>query len=90
MLVTDRALQSFRKDKEVPKVHLCPVVRVTQGKGDIGVVSNLKARRKRVQRTARFFRPLREWGGKSRGYAMGYKGSWAVEKYDTEYKYGRN
>ncbi|KZT41221.1 hypothetical protein SISSUDRAFT_349073 [Sistotremastrum suecicum HHB10207 ss-3] len=28
-----------------------------------------------------FFRPLAEWKGKSRGYAMGYEGSWAVQSY---------
>jgi hypothetical protein len=43
-----------------------------------------RSKRKRRQRTveklpAAFWRPLRCWGGKSSGYAMGYEGSWPVE-----------
>ncbi|KAI0279758.1 hypothetical protein BGY98DRAFT_967296 [Russula aff. rugulosa BPL654] len=37
-------------------------------------------RRKTVEKLpAAFWRPLRRWGGKSSGYAMGYEGSWPVE-----------
>jgi hypothetical protein len=38
-----------------------------------------KRRRKTVEKPATFWRPLRRWGGKSSGYAMGYEGSWPVE-----------
>jgi len=44
-----------------------------------------RPKRKRKGRTvekppATFWRPLRRWGGKSSGYAMGYEGSWPVER----------
>ena len=66
-------------------------------KGDALLVVSLKLqgggqpiarpKRKRKRRTierppARFWRPLRCWGGKSSGYAMGYEGSWPVEDDD--------
>ncbi|KAF8486179.1 hypothetical protein DFH94DRAFT_711212 [Russula ochroleuca] len=38
---------------------------------------------------ATFWRPLRRWGGKSSGYAMGYEGSWPVED-DHEPRYVRD
>ena len=44
----------------------------------------LRSKPKRKRRTvekppAAFWRPLRRWGGKSSGYAMGYEGSWPAE-----------
>jgi len=39
-----------------------------------------KRRRKTVERhPPTFWRPLRCWGGKGLGYAMGYEGSWPVD-----------
>ena len=47
-------------------------------------VARPRPKRKHKRRTvekplATFWRPLRRWGGKSSGYAMGYEGSWPVE-----------
>ncbi|THH14114.1 hypothetical protein EW146_g6187 [Bondarzewia mesenterica] len=42
--------------------------------------SKTKRRKKLADRPpARFWRPLRGWGGKSPGYAFGYEGSWAAD-----------
>ena len=49
-----------------------------------------KRRRKTVERPpAAFWRPLRGWGGKISGYAMGYEGSWPVE-HEYEQRYVRD
>ena len=48
-----------------------------------------KRRRRRVEmHPAAFWRPLRRWGGKSSGYAMGYEGSWPVEHEHELHKKG--
>lgn len=36
-----------------------------------------------------FFRPMQEWGGKSAGYALGWQGSWPVDRL-TSRRYTRD
>jgi len=54
-----------------------------QGGGQPVARPKRKRRRRTIERPpATFWRPLRRWGGKSSGYAMGYEGSWPVEDDD--------
>ena len=60
------------------------VIPLKRQEGELPVA---RSKRKRKRRTvekppAAFWRPLRCWGGKSSGYAMGYEGSWPVEDDD--------
>lgn len=58
-----------------------PVVSLKLQKSEQPVARPKRKRRRRTveKPPAAFWRPLRRWGGKSSGYAMGYEGSWPVE-----------
>ncbi|KAI0767911.1 hypothetical protein BC629DRAFT_875835 [Irpex lacteus] len=60
----------------------CPVIFVSEQNNPDTQGKRRRRRRKTGDVVARqppsFFRPLREWGGKSAGYAMGYEGSRSV------------
>jgi hypothetical protein len=58
-----------------------PVVSLKLQKSEQPVARPKRKRRRRTVEIApaAFWRPLRHWGGKSSGYAMGYEGSWPVE-----------
>lgn len=65
----------------------CPLVPITTP------ISSAESARRQLRRarhakrreppTPHFFRPHREWGGKSLGYAMGFESSWAVGESQT-------
>ena len=88
--------------KEKPNPHdipsdkiFCPVVAAQKElEDDTNSARKKKKRRGRnnVQRQPpSFFRPLQEWAGKSRGYAMGYEGSRPVPIGSTrQWKYRRD
>ena len=58
-----------------------PVVSLKLQKGEQHVARPKKKRRRRTvaKPPPAFWRPLRCWGGRSSGYAMGYEGSWPVD-----------
>jgi len=64
-----------------PKGGVLPVVHVKLRGGELPVARPKRKRRRRTveKPSATFWRPLRRWGGKSSGYAIGYEGSWPVE-----------
>ncbi|PCH42217.1 hypothetical protein WOLCODRAFT_73360 [Wolfiporia cocos MD-104 SS10] len=76
----------------------CPIIDMAPSPSNSSHASALtKKRRRRNPRKAHerpppaFWRPLREWGSKAAGYAMGYGGSWPVYKDDPlRYRYQRD
>ncbi|KAI0925832.1 hypothetical protein AcV5_008458 [Taiwanofungus camphoratus] len=69
-----------------PSVINYPIVDMTaEAPADVPESRRKRRRKRRTIRprpTATFWRPLREWGIKAAGYAMGYEGSWPVLKDD--------
>ena len=63
------------------KGNALPVVSLKSQTSEQPVMRPKQKRKRRTveKRPAAFWRPLRRWGGKSSGYAMGYEGSWSVE-----------
>ena len=63
------------------KGNALPVVSLKSQTSEQPVMRPKRKRKRRTieKRPAAFWRPLRRWGGKSSGYAMGYEGSWSVE-----------
>ncbi|KIJ52631.1 hypothetical protein M422DRAFT_43460 [Sphaerobolus stellatus SS14] len=99
MVVTERITRSQPENPEIEtqnnphsiKVKCCPVISVSKPSE---LETKKKRRRKRTsvpkERPAPgFFRPLESWGGKSAGYAMGYRGSLPV-KWRGLYRYARD
>ncbi|KAI9460363.1 hypothetical protein F5148DRAFT_1216856, partial [Russula earlei] len=76
-----------------PKGDALPVITLEmQGSEQLAACRKRKRRRRTIERRpATFWRPLRCWGGKSSGYALGYEGSWPVEdECETELCYVRD
>ena len=54
----------------------CPLIPIFET-SDAVQKSRRRKRKPIDKKPAAFFKPLAEWGGKSRGYGMGWEGSWA-------------
>lgn len=77
LLLTERDIRvDSRQDllREGLALKTCPTVPMKRLSAESG--GHAKGRKK-MKVEPHFFRPRPEWGGKSRGYAMGYEGSWA-------------
>jgi len=87
LLLTERVKPQFApskvgEDRWKAKVKCCKVFPIFR-------YSDSHTKRKRKKRShpkktqlSGFFRPMWEWGGKSAGYAMGWRGSWPLRKPD--------
>ncbi|KAF8510784.1 hypothetical protein JB92DRAFT_2938248 [Gautieria morchelliformis] len=91
LLVTERhplTVTAVSKAEEIQTKHglpkCCPFVPLTdKARSDKPKRKRKKHRPVRDRPLPAFYRPMEEWGGKSAGYALGWRGSWPVGRLES-------